>query len=258
MTQRHRFMVLNRGSGAQATPQDRYPPMPEPSGRPEADAEERRVGIARSEEAGGLSRAAGVPEGSLDMRWDHVQARGEEEKREVKHKGDRLGRLGHRIRKIIGSAEGRTERIRAMEELLKQTEELLAARSAELSGTQTFLSTTDDLSEVEVLGIVRELNENIYQVAVKLTEEWEMLESPRATSQMDVDPTSQPHIPTLVQLVRNRDPTGLTPLLQSCLCFQAVNMTSSWGHDRESAVLEPIYQQLSVSGEHCIICSGGV
>ena len=175
-----------------------------------------------------------------------------------KPRGDRLGRLGHKVRNILGSAEGQTQRIRAMEDLLEQTEGLLAARSAELSGTRTFLSATDGLSEDEVLGIVRELNENIYQVAVRLTEEWEKLESSRATSRMEVDPTSQPCVPTLVQLVRNRDPAGLTPLLQSCLCSQVVNMTSSWGRDQESAVLEPIYQRLSASGERRIVCSSGI
>ena len=43
---------------------------------------------------------------------------------------------------------------------------LLATRSAEPSGAQAPLSTTDRLSEVEVLSIVHDLNENIFQVTV--------------------------------------------------------------------------------------------
>ena len=146
--------------------------------------------------------------------------------------------------------EGQAQYIRTVEQRLKQTEELLAARSAELTGTQTFLSTTDRLSEVEVLSIVRDLNENIYQVAVRLTEEWEKLESPPAANLMDVDPTSQPHVPVLVQLVRNRDSSGLTFLLQSYLCSQVTSMSSGWSHHPELAILGSIYEQLSASGEH--------
>ena len=142
----------------------------------------------------------------------------------------------------------RTQRIRAKEELLKQTEKLLATRSAELSGVHAFLSTTDRLSEVEVLGIVHDLNENIYQVAVNLTDEWEKLESSQAAGRMDVDPVSRYRDPAL-----SRNPVGLTFLLQSCLCCQVTKMTSSWGHHQELAILESIYQRLSASGEHNIV-----
>ena len=143
-------------------------------------------------------------------------------------------------------AQRQTQRIRVTEERLKQTEELLATRSAELSEAQAFLSTTDRLSEVEVLGIVRSLNENIYQVAVNLTEEWEKLESQPVTSRMDIDVTSRSRGPVLLQLARNRDPMGLTFLLQSCLCSMAVDMTSSWELDK----LNSVYQGISGSGEH--------
>jgi len=155
-----------------------------------------------------------------------------------------------------GDMEGQAKYTQAMEERLKQTEGLLAARSAELSGTHTFLSTTDRLSEVDVLSIVRELNENIYQIAVKLTEEWEKLEPSQVTGRMDVDPTSRPSAPALVQLVHNRNPMGLTLLLQSRLCSQVVNMTSSWGHHQELAALDSVYQRLSTSGEHRFVDAG--
>jgi len=147
----------------------------------------------------------------------------------------------------------RTQRIRAKEELLKQTEKLLATRSAELSGVHAFLSTTDRLSEVEVLGIVHDLNENIYQVAVNLTDEWEKLESSQAACRMDVDAISRSRNPALDQRALSRSPVGLTFLLQSCLCCQVAKMTSSWGHHQELAILESIYQRLSASGEHNIV-----
>jgi len=147
----------------------------------------------------------------------------------------------------------RIQRIRAKEELLKQTEKLLATRSAELSGVHAFLSATDRLSEVEVLGIVHDLNENIYQVAVNLTDEWEKFESSQATDRMGIDTVSRPRKPAIVQRALSRNPVDLTFLLQSCLCSQVAKMTSSWGHHKELAILESIYQRLSVSGEHNIL-----
>jgi len=182
--------------------------------------------------------------------------RGEQTGR-AKRRDDRNAESEHRGWKIRGSHKGVVEeqarQIRQLEKQLKQTEELLDSRTEELSGTQTFLSTKDRLSEEEVLDIVRDLNQNIFQVAVRLTEEWEKLEPPPATGRMEVDLTSQSHVSTLVQLVRNRDSTGLVFQLQSCLCSQAVSMTSSWGRHQELAILDSVYERLSTSGEGRIV-----
>ncbi|KAF9783734.1 hypothetical protein BJ322DRAFT_1109583 [Thelephora terrestris] len=173
-------------------------------------------------------------------------------------KEDQIMKLEQDIAKMRGehqkALEEQTRQTRAAEERLKQTKDLLAIKSAELSGARPFLSATDRLSEVEVLNIVRDLNENIYQVAVNLTDEWEKLRSSQGTNQMDVDPHSRLRSPSLVQRVISRDPAGLTFLLQSCLCSQAVEISSSWGHNRELAVLESIYKRLSAS-EGQAICA---
>ena len=120
----------------------------------------------------------------------------------------RIAELESKIENMRGSyegiVEGKIQDIRAMKERLKLTEGLLETRTAELTGAHAFLSTADRLSDVEVLGIVRDLNENIYQVAVNLTDEWEKLYSLQATSRMDVDPTSRPQASTFVQRVVNR------------------------------------------------------
>ena len=244
--------VFGRQNESPTGSQDRLASPPGSSER----TGERRPDAARSE-ARRLQREIEGLNGQLEkQRADLARLRREEEKltKDCERKGNRIATLEHEIGQMRHSyqedAQRRTQQIRAVEERLKLTEELLATRSAELSGAHAFLSTTDRLSEVEVLSIVRDLNENIYQVAVHLTEEWEKLESSQATNQMDVDPTSQPRVPILVQLVRNRDPTGLTFLLQSYLCSQAVEMTSSWGRQQELAILESIYQRLSASGEH--------
>ena len=237
--------------------QDRDALTSRPSGRPEKD---RRGDTARSEEVKRLRGEIGDLKGLLDRQnADMVKLRGQNEKlrEKCKRRDDRIAGLEQQIGKMHGSYRGvvggHAQHTRAMEQRLEETEQLLATRSAELSGTQTFLSTTDRLSEVEVLGIVRNINENIYQVAVNLTEEWEKLGSSRATSRTHADPASRPRIPALVRLVRNRDPAGLTFLLQSCLCSKVVNITSSWGHHRELATLVSIYQRLSASGECHIV-----
>ena len=77
---------------------------------------------------------------------------------------------------------------------------------------------------MEVLSIVRDLNESIYQAAVGLADEWEELDPSQATSRMDVDLASLSYVPTLVQLTHNQDATDLTFLLQTWLCFRAVDM----------------------------------
>ena len=237
-----------------------------PSGPPETPGKEteQEEDTAGSEEVRQLQREIEDLKGRVERQGaDIVRLRGEGEKlaRERNCREDMIVELKHELVRVHGfyqeEAQRRSQHIRATEERLKKTEELLATRSAELAGAHAFLSTTDHLSEAEVLSIVHDLNENIYQVAVNLTEGWEKLESPQATSRVDVDPGSRPHIPILVQLVRARDPTGLTFLLQSCLCSRIAEMTSSWGHRRELAVLGSIYQRLSASGEHRIfrLCS---
>lgn len=236
--------------------QDRLalPPGSETSRRDVGDA--GTVDTARSEELTRLRKEVETLTGQVERQGvDIVRLKEEEERltKVCKQREDQIAELQRQVEQTRAAYQEdlrkRTQHIRATEERLKLTEELLATRSAELSGAHAFLSTTDDLSETEVLGIIRDLNENIYQVAVNLTEEWEKFESPQVTTQTDIDPTSEP-LPALVQLVRNRNPMGLNFLLQSCLCSQVVMMTSSWGRHKELAMLEPVYERLSASGEH--------
>ena len=177
-------------------------------------------------------------------------------------RGNRIKELEHELGFYQEDARRRAQHMLAMEERLERTEALLATRSVELAGAQAFLSTTDRLSEEEVLGIVRDLNENIYQIAVDLTEEWEKLEPSTTTTPMDVDSTSRPCAPAPIQLACNRDPVRLTFLLQSRLCSQVASITSSWGHQEELAVLDSVYESLSASGErYCrrqAICSSHI
>ena len=185
------------------------------------------------------------------LRREVKRLRGEEETlvEECERRGDRIAELEREIERMRhfyqGVEERKTQHVQAVEERLKLVEGVLATRFAEPPETHTFLPITDRLSEVEVLSIVRSLNECIYQIAVTLTEEWEKLELPPATSRMDADATSRPCDSLLLHLVRNRNPMGLTFLLQSCLCSMAVDMTSGW----ELGTLNSVYDRLSASGK---------
>ena len=171
---------------------------------------------------------------------------------------ERIAELEHHIGEVSEAhqetLEKQDQRVQSMADRLAQTEQLLATRSAELAGAQYFLSTTDRLSEADVLGIVRELNENVFQVAANLTEEWEKLGSSRSSkftiTQDDIDAFSGFYGPALIGLVLDRNPAGVTFLLQSCLCSIVAQIASRWRHDQEVSMLESVYQRLSASGEH--------
>ena len=171
---------------------------------------------------------------------------------------EKTAKLEHQIRKASKAhqetLEKRDQQIQAMADRLTRTEELLASRSAELSGAQSFLSTTDSLSEVEVLGIVRDLNENVFQVAATLTEEWEKLGLPRTgrftVIQHDVEALAPICGPALIQSALDRDPTAVTFLVQSCLCYLATQITLGWRHDQKLVMLESVHQRLSASSKY--------
>ena len=194
-----------------------------------------------------------------EYRGEIRRLRAEEEKLigKCKRRDDWIAQLENENAELSSSfreaTEAQARQARLMQERLKQTEELLEVRTARLSEAQTFLSTEDHLSEMEVLSIVRDLNENILQLAASLTAAWERLRPSQATGPIKVDLTSQPHHSVLVQLARKQDLTGLTFLLQSRLCCQAVIMTSSWVHNQEPGRLGSVYRHLSASGEHRII-----
>jgi len=254
--------LSGEGQGRSSTvSQDQLASPPGLSDGTGKDAEEGRVDTA-GPEVRELQKEIGCLKGQAER--DGVEIARLREERETlimncKHGGDRIAELEHEVGWVRGrhqeDVQRQTQYIRAVEERLKRAEELLATRSAELSGVQAFLSTTDRLSEAEVLNIVRDLNENIYQVATTLSEEWEKLESPQATIRTDVDPAPRSRVPALVQLVHNRGPMGVTFLSQSRLCSQVASMTSSWDHDQELAILKSIYERLCASGEHRTIYS---
>ena len=242
-----------KGEGErQSKPREQRAPTPKPTKKTEKETGERKRNVSGSEDVARLRGEVENLKKLLDrersdsqrLRWEKGKLNGE-----CKTKDDKIAGLEDNIRKMRGTMEGQTQQIRTVEERLKQTDGLLETRTAELSATQTFLSTTDRLSEAEVLSIVRDLNEVIYQVAVKLTEEWEKLESSKPTKRMEIDRITRPRISPLVQLVRDRNPMGLTCQLQACLCSQIVSMTSGRSRFQGLAILESVYKRLSASGE---------
>jgi uncharacterized protein YukE len=222
--------------------------------------EEKKGDTTRFGEGWRLRREIASLSGQLEKQKAEVSKLREAEEKlrgKVERRENTISQLDHDLEKMRHSWN-EAEKVHArqaqgMQERLKRTEELLATRSAELSGAQAFLSTADRLSEMEVLGIVRELNENIYQVAAGLTEGWMKMESSKPPEKVELDLTSQQRSVVLVQLARNRDLTGLTFLIQLHLCYYATNMTSSWAHNKDFVLVKELYQRLSASGEYQII-----
>ena len=228
-------------------------------------------GAVEPEEVEGLERTTKSLEERQKVRIDAqkteiIRLKGWKERYTRKYRGvkERVAELEHEIGKASEAhretLEKRDQSTRAMADRLALKEELLATRSAELAVAQSFLSTADSLSEADVLDIVRCLNENVFQVAANLTEEWEKLGSSRADrfaiDQRDIEHFSRVYGPALVQQALNRDTTAVTFLVQSCLCTLATDIVSSWRHDRELAELEPVYQRLSASGKYTSRATG--
>ena len=243
-------------SGSSTESQDRFPLPSESSEGAERATEDGRAGNSRFDEVRQLQTEMGGLKGQLERQaaeMARLRAEREELRRECKNKEYRIVELIRENGSHREHAQRQAQHILAAEEGLKQTEEILATRSAELAGAEAFLSTTDRISEAEVLGIVRDLNESIYQVAVNLTEEWEKPQSSQDINPMDRVLTSQPDFPLLVQQVHNRNSTVLTFLFQSCLCSEVATMTSRWARHPELAMLGSIHHRLSSSGEHRVV-----
>ena len=202
--------------------------------------EERERDATKIREASRLQREVVALKGQIEKQKAEISRSREAEeelKGRVGRKEGSISQLNHLLEKTRNGWQ-EADRLHArqtegMQEQLKRTEELLATRSAELSGAQAFLSTTDHLSEMEVLDVVYELNESIYQVAAGLTDEWMKMEPSKPPDRMELDLTSQQRPPVLAQLARNRDLTGLTFLIQLHLCYYATEVSSSWAHKQD-------------------------
>lgn len=92
-------------------------------------------------------------------------------------------------------------------------------------------------STEEALGVVRDLNKNVFQIASSLTKEWDELGSSRSNeftiSEEDIDTFSQSYGPALVHRVLDRKPVAVAFLIQSCLCKLAAQISSSWRSNGE-------------------------
>ena len=225
---------------------------PTPKNRKE-DSTGYRAAVKQIEEA-----SRDLREG-LEQQDQQIKAMSDEQTRAK----DELAQTKDELARIQGElARTKDELARTKAELEKTKAELTeandisTAKSTELAKAQSLLSPTDRISEAEVLEIVRDLNENIIQIAANLTEEWGKVPSPRTNkaplNKKELDALSQFYGPTLVRRVLNRDSSALALLVQSTLCYIVTQITLSWRRDRDkrSWILGSIYRRLSASGKH--------
>ena len=216
--------------------------------RKERDSTWYRATVNKIEEASRVLREA------LDERDQKIQAMSDEQTRA----NDELAQTKDELARIKGELARTKHELARTKVELEKTNELSTARSAELAKAQTFLSTTDRISEAEVLGIVRDLNENIIQLAANLADEWGRIRSPQPNSKtiftkQELDALMQLHGRTLVHRVRNRDPPAVAFLVQSCLCYAVTQITLGWRRDLSDERpwrLGSIYKRLSTDGKH--------
>jgi hypothetical protein len=159
--------------------------------------------------------------------------------------------------------EKQNQRIREMEDQLRQTNKLSTANSTKNPRAKSLSSPPNHISDTELLEIVRDLNENVFQVAATLAEEWEKLSSESRTDRFiiaggNVGTFSRSYVPTLVQQVLDRNPVAVTLLVQSCLCELVAQITSSWQHNQELKILRSVFRYLSASGKHALHMTGGI
>ena len=216
--------------------------------RKERDSTWYRAAVNKIEEASRVLREA------LEERDQQIQAMSDEQtqaKDELAQTKDELARIkGELARTKAELAKTKVE--------LAEANELSAARPTEPAKAQSFLSTTDRISEAEVLGIVRDLNENIIQLAANLTDEWGRIRSPQPNSRtiftkQELDAFMQFYGRPLVLRVRNRDPSAVAFLVQSCLCYAVTQITLGWRRDLSNERpwrLGSVYKRLSTDGKH--------
>jgi hypothetical protein len=159
--------------------------------------------------------------------------------------------------------EKQNQRIREMEDQLRRTKKLSTANSTKNTREKSLSSPPNHISDTELLVIVRDLNENVFQVAANLAEEWEKLSSESRTdrpaiAEENVNTFSRSYVPTLVQQVLDRNPLAVTLLVQSCLCELVAQITSSWRHNRELRILRSVFRYLSASGKHGLHMTDGI
>ena len=223
-----------------------------PRNRKERDSTEFRAAIKQIEE---------VLREALEKQDQQIQAISDEQTRtkdDLAGIKDELTQTKDELARIKGEPARTKDELARTKVELEKTNELSTARSAVLAKVQTFLSTTDRISEAEVLGIVRDLNENIIQLAASLTDEWGRLKSPQPNSRtiftkQELDAFMQLHGRSLVRRVRNRDPPAVAFLVQSCLCYAVTQITLGWRRDLSDERpwrLGSIYKRLSTDGKH--------
>ena len=192
---------------------------------------------------------------------DIFKLRNSRKRYERKYRGvrEQVAELEHKVGTASKAQEDTLEwkerRFRTIEDELRRAKELLAARSAELSTAQSFLPTADQLSETAVLGIVRDLNKNICQVAIDLTGELEKLMTSSSgrffIPKKKIEGFSQLYGPVLVLHSLEGDPGVVELLIMSCICMIVTQITSSWRDDdldTELDQLGSVYKRLSASG----------
>ncbi|KAK2464375.1 hypothetical protein APHAL10511_003522 [Amanita phalloides] len=155
-------------------------------------------------------------------------------------------------------------------EKYEQTQELLQTRTAELKAAQTFLTTADKLSNVDVVNMIDKLNADMLQVSALVADAFtfepknesdlETIES--AQVEEAIDRATETVGPRMVQLLmsseHNEDPILVQIAFQGGMCAYVHWIISSWyfadpetDNDNER-VLWDVYHHMRISDDQAI------
>ncbi|KAF8629985.1 hypothetical protein AX15_003174 [Amanita polypyramis BW_CC] len=205
-----------------------------------------------------------VAVGVLKTQADHLKADLADAQRELQEARNEAARVGTELVALQERAIHNRRELNAIREKHEQTQELLMARSAELKAAQTFLTTTDKLSNVDVAHLVDALNAEILQVSALIADaftfgakngngvvESEEIDESLARATETVGPRM---VHLLMSSEHNEDPILVQIAFQGGLCAYVQWIISSWyfeSPDNEQ-LLRDVYYHIKDSEEQAI------
>ena len=150
-------------------------------------------------------------------------------------------------------AESRTaaERARVLSARLSELDRLLSERTAELNAVQAFLTRSDPVSEVGVVGVIENLNTLISAASGVLSATWDQRELMAGSlfEEHCVERIRDYSGESMVEQITSRNPVAVNLVAQTYLGHFIEQLTSGWGGGQTTETLAEIYGIISTKGK---------
>lgn len=204
----------------------------------EVSAMKEKLGIERSN----VERLEKINQELRSNRRDHAE---------------HMDRLKHRFEmELVSKDQFASERDREIEVLKRENADkakLMEVRTLELRTAQAFLSTSDSMSEEEVVQTVKDLNSDIFQAAVTFAEDM-MTGEKGAPRRSAFDYVADRHGTSFANMVQEvqRHPDGhelLQSAIQAVIAGDVARIIRSWGLPLENVAVVEVYDNICSFGE---------